>query len=429
MKNKILSSNALLILLIALENLFLYYFYCKKWLRQDINACGLFLCSVFFGCIVLYRFYNNTLTVNTEKIEKNYRKYLLLLCFWVALFALGCMYQNLLRHFTIDPSFSDVVPMILHMSGNFVHGLSPYTPVFMNGSTEFPTYLPTTWLPFCIAGLLHFDPRMIPFVAWCIAACWLYIRAVNIKDIRLILLCPLLIIVSLCALMHYYNGVITGRTTEVMIAAYYMMLMIGLNQSNGIVQGVLIAICLLSRYSLVLWLPLYAFVLFISGSRKQLFQSVLTTSVIVLLVYVIPFLSKDWTLLSRSYQAYNGAAIGEWTRMNPDGYPYQLYTGTGFAYSIYSSFPFLSIAERIKLLQHLHLFLSLLITVIMGIWYWRKKDKIDTRIFLMAAFKIYLAFFLFFIQVPYVYLMCVGNFISIAIFCEQARYTLVPKKQ
>ena len=55
-------------------------------------------------------------------------------------------------------------------------------------------------------------------------------------------------------------------------------------------------------------------------------------------------------------------------------------------------------------------------------WYWYNKEKINYKIFLLGSFKIYLAFFLFLIQVPYEYLMITGNFVSIAIFCDQARY-------
>ncbi len=58
------------------------------------------------------------------------------------------------------------------------------------------------------------------------------------------------------------------------------------------------------------------------------------------------------------------------------------------------------------------------ITVLMGAWFWFNRKKINYKIFMLSSFKIYLAVFLFLIQVPYEYLMCVGNFVSIAIFCE-----------
>jgi len=65
--------------------------------------------------------------------------------------------------------------------------------------------------------------------------------------------------------------------------------------------------------------------------------------------------------------------------------------------------------------------------MLMGVWYWYNRKKIDLRIFLIASFKIYLTFFLAFIQIPYVYLMTVGNFVSIAILAELMRYKVSPK--
>ena len=142
----------------------------------------------------------------------------------------------------------------------------------------------------------------------------------------------------------------------------------------------------------------------------------------ILLCYVIPFLSKDWGIFYNGYKYYDSAANFEWNHLNKNKLPIQLYSGTGYAYYFYTRFANIDIMGRVKLLQRAHLICSIGVTVILGIWFWFKKEKIDNRIFLLSSFKIYLAVFLFLIQVPYEYLMCVGNFVSIAIFCEQARY-------
>ena len=149
----------------------------------------------------------------------------------------------------------------------------------------------------------------------------------------------------------------------------------------------------------------------------------------VVLLYVIPFLSKDWGILFRGFHYYDDGTMAEWTHLDKRGLPIHLFRGTGCAYYFYTRFPSLDIMGRIKLLQKAQLFISLLTTAILGAWFWYKKDIINTRVFLMSSFKIYLAVFLFLIQVPYEYLMCVGNFVSIAIFCEQARYQLTEKRR
>ena len=125
-----------------------------------------------------------------------------------------------------------------------------------------------------------------------------------------------MLVLLLCAnfilLSGKENGIILA-TVEIMIAAYYMLLISGLNQNNVIIQGVFISCCLLSRYSIILWLPLYAFVLFISNNRKQLAGTVSVVLIMVCVFYVTPFLSKDWTLFYDGYKYYDKAALHEWT--------------------------------------------------------------------------------------------------------------------
>ena len=161
-----------------------------------------------------------------------------------------------------------------------------------------------------------------------------------------------------------------------------------------------------------------------TGNKKQLYTSAITALVIVLALYVIPFLSKDWGVFYSGYKYYDDAARFEWNHLNSEGQPIQLFSGTGLAYHFYTRLLNIDVHARIKLLQKTQLVCSILVTILMGIWFWLKKDKIDRKIFILSSFKIYLTVFLFLIQVPYEYLMCVGNFVTIALFCEQARYRI-----
>ena len=262
---------------------------------------------------------------------------------------------------------------------------------------------------------------------WCTVSIWLCVRTIKIPSKILRIIAPVLIYGSYYIMFSSAN-IIVEATVELLISAYYMMLIISLNQNNGILQGVFFSCCLLSRYSLVLWIPIFCFVLYVTQNKKQLYSAAITTLIIITGLYIIPFLSKDWGMFYNSYKGYDSAAYGEWTHLNKIGQPLHLFKGTGFAYYFYTRFTNLDIMSRIKLLQRTQLVCSLLITALMGVWFWYKKEKIDHKIFLLSSFKIYLALFLFLIQVPYEYLMCVGNFVSVAIFCEQARYRLIAKK-
>ena len=420
MKNKLQVSNGLLVILIILENLFLYYFFKKGILAQGPNAIGLFLSSVCFGLVLIYKFYNATLQQSLPPV-KNIVSYTPVLLLLAGLVLFGIQYNTFFKASPVTAAISDIIPTIQVLCRRLLNGQYPYSIVNDFGYTINVTYLPMHWMPFTIAEVLHIDYRWITYGAWCIASVLLCIRSARISSPVLRTSVPLIILASFYVLYRSNYGIVDS-TIELLVAGYYMMLIMGLNQQNGILQGLIISVCLLSRYSLVLWLPLYAFILFTTQNRKQLFAAVTTALIVITLIYVIPFLSKDWSLFYKGYKYYDRAALFEWTHTDNTGKPVALFSGTGIAYYFYSAFPDMDIPARIKLIQRTHLICSLSVTIIMGIWFWFKKDKIDHRIFILSSFKIYLAVFLFLIQVPYLYLMCVGNFVTIAIFCEQARY-------
>lgn len=422
MKNKQLIFNGLLIALIILENLFLYYFYRNGILTQGINAIGLFLSSIFFGIVLIYKFYNVGIQETyPQPAKRNLISYSMILLLITGLVILGIQNHGLFSSHAINFRSSDIIPLIQVMCKRLLHGQFAYSLVNDFGYPLRATYLPAQWMPFTIAELLHKDYRWVTYGVWCIAGIWLCVRSIKISSPMLRAIIPLLVFASYYVLQSNNIGIVE-ITVELLISAYYMILIMGFNQNNGILQGIIISLCLLSRYSLVLWLPLYCFILFVTNNRKQLYMAVTTSLVIITVLYVIPFLSKDWTIFYKGYKYYDSSAYFEWTKLNDKGKPSQLFVGTGYAYYFYTRFPNLDVMSRIKLLQRTHLVCSVLVTILMGIWFWFKKEKINYKIFMISSFKIYLAVFLFLIQVPYEYLMIVGNFVSIAIFCEQARY-------
>ena len=426
-KNKQVVSTGLLITLMLLENACLYYFFNNGILSTGKNAIVLFLSSMLFGIVLIYKFYNVTIQDAAPRpFKNNIISYAMILLVITGLVMLGFQHDAFFRSHKLDHSSSDIIPVIQIMCRRFLNGQFPASPITDFGFTQEANYLPMHWMPYTIAELLHIDSRWVTYGAWSIAAVWLSIRSIKIPSPILRALAPLIIFASYYVLQSN-NISILELTVEILISAYYIVLIISFNQKSGIFQGIIISFCLLSRYSLVFWMPLYCFILFVSNNRKQLYIATITAVIIVLGLYVIPFLSKDWGILYRSYKTYDAAAYFEWTHLNKDQQPLQLFHGTGIAYYFYTRFPNLDIMGKIKLLQRTDLICSVLVTILMGIWFWFKKDKINYKIFLIASFKIYLTVFLFLIQVPYGYLMCVANFVTIAIFCEQARYRVISK--
>ena len=427
MKKKIIITNILFVLFIILENASLFYFFKAEILTQGKNAWCLFLSSILFGVVVLYKFYGATIVKEEKKrrIANKISYVVLPLAFVGGLYWLFTLYLDLFTRLGIDPSYSDIIPTIQVLCRRLLAGEYPYNVISMCGYTQQVTYLSMHWLPYTIAEFYKFDPRWVSSSIWALAAILIFVRSLKSPNIYVRSLVPVFLVAG-NSLIYYNTSGILGLTIEIMIAGYYMMMVSGLNQKNGIIQGLFISLCLLSRYSLVLWLPLYAYVLYLSGNRKQLYLSVATVFTVAIFSYVIPFLSKDWSILYRGYKTYDSGAIFEWTRLQDRGInkdkPLMLFSGTGYAYFFYTRLESMDVLSRIKIMQKVHLFCSIGITVAMGIWYWYKRTKIDYRIFLMASFKIYLSVFLFLIHVPYEYLMITGNFVTLAIFAEQARY-------
>jgi hypothetical protein len=419
-------TNSLLLAFIIIENLCLYYLFKMGILTQGKNAILLFLSAVLFGLTLLYKFYNVEIVESERITKKNWGPAVSLSLLAVGMVAIGFQYNEFFLQRPLSYKTSDVIPLIQVACRRLLSGEYPYAMVHDFGYAQDMTYLPLHWMPFTIAELLHIDYRWIPYSIWGIGAAVLCLRSSKLENVTSQALIALFLLASNYVLFCRNNGFVEA-SVELMMAGYYMMLISGFNTKNGVLQGIIIGVCLLSRYSLVLWLPLYAFTLFITGQRKQLLIAAGIATAMVLLIYVLPFMTRDPYLFYNGYKYYDKAASFEWTHLNDAGKPANLFAGTGFAYYFYTRFTHLDIPERIKLLQRTHLIACLSVTFLMGVWFWFKRNKINPKIFILGSFKIYLAVFLFLIQAPYEYLSCVSIFVSMAIFVEQLRYKVVDK--
>ena len=274
MKNKQRNITIALLILIILENLFLYYFFRNGILTQGKNAIGLFLTSVMFGTVVIYKFYNGTVAEEVHIPAKNKKfSYLIALLLAAGLVILGTQYNVFFHSRPVSIESSDIIPSIQIMCKRLLTGKYPYDLFYDFGFPQMPTYLPMQWMPFTIAELLHIDYRWIPYTAWCIAAVWLCVRGIKTQSPLLKSIIPLVIFASNYVLFSSSNKGIVEASIELLISAYYIMFISGLNQKNGILQGLIISFCLLSRYSLVLWMPLYCFILFVTKKPKTIIYS------------------------------------------------------------------------------------------------------------------------------------------------------------
>jgi len=412
----------LLVSLIILENLFIWVFHRVGLIGQTANATGFLLSSVLVGVVVLAKFHKrNVVLISTRE---GGRKWLP----WIVCIALLLVFNEftirVMKVYTPELS-SDILPAIKLMVKSLLSGHYPYGPQVLApiGINRVSNYLPMHWLPFTVAEYFRFDYRSVTFVVWAGAAGWLTFQAERAGDLRTRLIVPLLVTFVYFMVYFFYPGLM-GVTIELLTAGYYMLLLIALNRRGIVLPGIMIAVCLLSRYYIVLWLPLWAFVLFISGARRQLLLTSLVVAVVLITVYIFPFLSKDWSVLSHSIKDYQTLPFNEWMHCDGNGVPIHLYDGAGFANYFYEKYVHTYLMTGYLIYKKLFAVMVALTVLALGTWYTFNRKKIDRDIFLLASLKVFMSVCLSFILVPYTYLMVTGVFLSVALYAEQARYRL-----
>lgn len=339
--------------------------------------------------------------------------------------------QKIIVAFPIQIERSDIIPALQVYVARFLAGEKIYTPFHELGYTGTPGYMPLQWLPYVPAQVLGLDYRWLAFGVLLLGMGAYTFRLLRQeKD-----LIPLLGKAALPALLLWAILVTDpstlGLTVETLVYGYYLLLMASLFGRSPAWQILGLLLCLLSRYALVLWVPLYLLLLYFLGQRRQALLVAGGVAAGVLLLYVLPFLLQDWGMFLRVQQEYTQLAVGEWmhleTAAETGDKPYHLFKGLGAAAWFYT-WGKGTLAERVLLLKQFHFFFSALAVVGAGIFYFRSQVKIDYRLFALISLKIYLATFYHFIQVPYLYLTALSVFASVFLLLFLPGRHLFPRR-
>ena len=417
---KILKYDLALIVLLILEDLFLYVLPARQVTGQTLNACCSFVISLAIGVVVIRKFFGHETTYSKQESPPSRLLYFggaALVLLFVGLYAAKKI------HDVQYAGNSDIIPAVRILAQRFLAGQEVYArdawaPI---QQTNRPGYLPLHWLPFVVSERFHFDARVVvATIVWCALAFVLW-RGRNAGDTAVRYSIPALLAISMGILFHDAPNIL-GVTVEMMIAGYYVLLMMSMAQQHYLRLAIVMIPCLLSRYYIVIWLPLFYWVQYLQGNGKMLVKLTIALVCMVVVLYIIPFFPFDHTAGESGQAGYDRAALGEWHHLDKMGRPLHLYLGNGFAYLFYEHFRDKDMPAGIQALKITLLCVSILSVVVMGIWYRVYRSRIHPAIFLMASFKLFLIFFLAFIIVPYYYLMVTASLCSWAIFTEQARY-------
>jgi hypothetical protein len=218
--------------------------------------------------------------------------------------------------------------------------------------------------------------------------------------------------VGLLFLLVEEDRYLFGNTVEALIAAYYLLLVLSIRKLRTAALIGAVCLCLFSRYSLVLWIPLLLGVLWIRGDRKKAGLLLGGMALAFLIIYWLPFLRHDAAIFAKGYAYHSSAAVEEWKHTYGGAWPVHLYNGLGMAPWGYKFLPYTDVAAKLRAWQAVHLAASAGTVALLAVFYWRGRKRIPAGVFLAAALKVYLTVFYGFIQIPYKYLFLTPLMVS-----------------
>jgi len=308
--------------------------------------------------------------------------------------------RGIMDHTPLQIEYADMLPIMKAMCRRFLHGQwkQVYDPIpeIWNGFQSI--YLPAMWLPFTSALLFDFDLRWVT-----VCGIWLTTMICLLpkwkKDGR-----PFVLIGALFVLLAWFhldeqNNVIR-LTEEGVIFFYYGILAAAIITWNPWLLGVSVALCLLSRYSLVGWIPFAALYMFLTKQLSFLIKAIGSSLLVILAILILPFGIKPLLFHLHFQNAYVLQAPRVWRE-----HPEYFYHSLGFA-------KFFG-PDHVRLL-HLTLTTGTFLIPLVFLFWLRKKIGTRPNV-LLAGFQLSITFFYNFIDVSYLYLFYTPVFVSLVI--------------
>jgi hypothetical protein len=394
-----------IIFLLFIETLCCTYF---LDLKQQMVIVSIAYIASGLGLGVFPLLFLGTRGVDAGKINNNYLKInKLILWTFLAFSLVFTVYHahQIMLSMAIDYRTSDTLPQVKALSQRLLAGEKIYAPVQEIWNGKQPPYLPMMWLPYVPAEYFGFDVRWISTV-FILAGLFLTFRLIPAKfsanPLLLAAACT-----SLFLLLNYLlvrEKITLGWTEEGVVIGYYLFLGFALARNNPILVGIGIACCLLSRFSLFFWAPMFmAYVFFFDSKKNALIQFSVTT-IIILLVFFIPFFIKQPEYFLNIPSDYHVGVDRAWK--------FNLIEGVYYPYSLGVS-KFFDISH-IKMLHNMSILISALVPLLVGLLFthFRSKLTLNHALFGLCSLKISLVFFYNLIEVPYYYLFLTSTFFS-----------------
>ena len=211
----------------------------------------------------------------------------------------------------------DMIPQIIYLVTRFLSGEQPYYPMPFVGYHLYPTYLPLQWFPYMIAEVLRIDYRWIPALFLWLVSLYFFIKNGFCKKTFV----PAFwrIVIPVWPLLFWLQFIIYdwgffSYAVEGLVASYYLLVSMSFNNKKITWVAIGITLCLLSRYSIIFWVPLGMACYYIAGQRKQALIIIGTVVISFFVFYWLPFLRKDHSIFINGYHYHTKAAVDIWVR-------------------------------------------------------------------------------------------------------------------
>ena len=330
----------------------------------------------------------------------------------------------------INPKKSDIIPLIQLMVKRLFgegDGMPPYA-VTNFGYKLPPTYLPMQWLPFVGAEVLGVDYRWVPYTVFFIGV-FLMIKVMlkghhTVLMKLIITLSPFFILYQI-AQPHqgYSTQVILGHTIEFLNVGYYLILGYAVIVSSTWLTTTGLVLTLLARFSLLFWVPVYLGTVFLKEHKKRALMIGVGVFIGIILIYVVPFLSTDWSIFSEAMGHYSRATLAIWNFKTPPEIPNLLKNGLGLVIYFYPETPD-QIEAQTALLGRIQLLSIIGVSILGFAYYFFGKPKISLGYYFVCLLMIYLAFFYALVQLPFTYLYLLPLFWAIFILSVSDKVAL-----
>jgi hypothetical protein len=307
---------------------------------------------------------------------------------------------------TISLALADMLPIMEIMAQRLVDGEDPYATIAIWDGMD-PIYFPGYWLLYTPAVALNIDIRFINiiwFSGWLMALVHLF----KPKGYKLFF--AFVFLSSIFSWIAFNYRIFYTQLEELLLIGHYLFLVWALLKRKPLLLGLALALCLLSRYYIISWVPIYAAYLIWKKDGKYVLNTAFFT---VIFSLIMMWISGAFSALDYLFTVPGIYFSDISNPLNAEKYRGLLNDYLGFA-----RFFVPSQIGLFKVLFGLGIFVGPLALI------YKFKDQ-DPVLLGLVSIKLVVAIFTSFLIGPYIYLFYIHPFLSLALWIYAKRETKI----